>query len=65
MLKRENVFTAHFDKLGSLVWSHCDGRNTVKDILDAVTKAFPDEKNIDQRLFLFIQQIGALNYIRY
>jgi len=53
------------DKLGSLVWKNCDGRKTVKDILNLLEKEFPDEKNIDQRLFLFIQQMGSLNYIIY
>jgi len=37
----------------------------VKEILDVVTKEFADEKNIDQRLFLFLQQLRALCYIVY
>jgi len=65
MLKKENTFSAHFDKLGSLIWTHCDGNNTVSDILDALNKKFPDEKNIDQRLILFLQQIKYLGYITY
>jgi hypothetical protein len=51
------------DKLGSIVWKHCDGKNTLKDILKVLDKEFPKEKNIDQRLFLFIQQMIGLNYI--
>lgn len=65
VLKRENTFEAHFDKLGSIIWKHCDGTRSVKEILAVVTKEFPDEKNIDQRLFLFLQQLNVLNYIRY
>jgi hypothetical protein len=53
------------DKLGSIVWTQCDGDKSVKDILVVVTKEFPGEKDIDQRLFLFLQQLYALNYIRY
>jgi len=34
--------------------------NMDKKVLD---KEFPKEKNIDQRLFLFIQQMIGLNYI--
>ncbi len=64
-LRRENTFEAHLDKLGSAIWNHCDGTMLVKDILTEVTKQFPDEKNIDQRLFLFLQQLKALNYITY
>jgi hypothetical protein len=37
----------------------------VKEILEVITKEFPDEKNIDQRLFLFLQQLKALCYITY
>ncbi|MCX6663022.1 MAG: hypothetical protein NTZ75_02115 [Euryarchaeota archaeon] len=37
----------------------------MKEILDVVTKEFADEKNIDQRLFLFLQQLRALCYIVY
>lgn len=38
---------------------------TVKEILDVIIKEFPEEKNIDQRLFLFLQQLRALGYIVY
>jgi hypothetical protein len=65
VLKKENTFEAHLDKLGSAIWKQCDGTNLVKDILAVVTKEFPDEKNIDQRLFLFIQQLKVLNYLSY
>ena len=64
-IRKDNEFAANMDKLGSLVWKNCDGRKTVKDILNLLEKEFPDEKNIDQRLFLFIQQMGSLNYIIY
>jgi hypothetical protein len=65
VLKRENTFDAHLDKLGSAIWIQCDGTKEVKDILTVITKDFPDEKNIDQRLFLFLQQLKALNYLTY
>jgi hypothetical protein len=64
-LKRDNTFKANLDKLGSTIWKQCEGTKTVKEILDVVTKEFPDEKNIDQRLFLFLQQLRALCYIVY
>ena len=65
IIKKENTFTANLDKLGSLIWENCDGKNTVKQILKIVKKEFPNEKNIDQRLFFFIQQMKSLNYIGY
>ncbi|MCK4348530.1 MAG: PqqD family protein [Thermoplasmatales archaeon] len=65
LIKKENMFTANMDRLGSLVWKNCNGKNTVKQILEIVKKEFPEEKDVDQRLFSFIQQIGSLNYIDY
>ena len=63
VMKRDNIFTAHLDKLGSSVWKQCDGTVTVKEILEKVTVEFPNEKDIDQRLFLFLQQLYSLCYI--
>ena len=63
LVKKDNTFDASMDKIGSLVWKNCDGKNSVKDILEMMKKEFPDEKDIDQRLFLFLQQMQALHYI--
>jgi hypothetical protein len=65
IIRRENIFTANMDKIGSLVWKNCDGNKTVKQVLQIIKKEFPEEKNIDQRLFSFIQQMGSLNYMDY
>jgi len=65
VIRKENMFTANMDKLGSFVWKNCDGERTVGQILEIVKKEFPEEKNMDQRLFSFIQQMANLNYIDY
>jgi len=65
IVRKDNIFTANMDKMGSIVWKNCDGNNTVEKILKILQKKFPDEENIDQRLFLFIQQMGSLGYIYY
>jgi len=65
IVKKDNVFTANMDKIGSVVWKNSDGKNTVEKILKILKKQFPGEENIDQRLFLFIQQMGSLGYIKY
>jgi len=65
ILRREDVFTANLDALGSMIWKQCDGTRSVQQILEVITKEFPKEKDIDQRLFLFLQQLRALNYITY
>ena len=63
LIHKDNVFTARMDKIGSLIWKHCDGSKTVKEILEIIEKEFPSEENLDQRLFLFLQQMHALHYI--
>lgn len=63
LIKKDNIFIANLDNLGSMVWNNCDGKKSVKEILEIIEKEFPKEKNIDQRLFLFLQQMNSLNYI--
>jgi hypothetical protein len=65
ILKRENQFIANMDKIGSIAWEKSNGKNTVEDIINVIENEFPDEVNIDQRLILFIQQMGQLGYITY
>ncbi len=65
ILRREDTFTANLDALGSMIWKQCDGTKSVKQILEVVSKEFPKEKDIDQRLFLFLQQLKALHYLTY
>jgi hypothetical protein len=65
IIKKENFFTANLDRLGSLVWQECDGLKTVAEILEIIEKEFPDEKEIDQRLFLYLQQLESLSYINF
>ena len=63
--RKDDTFAAKMDKIGSLVWRNSDGNRNVSEILEILKTEFPDEKNIDQRLILFIQQMKALNYLAY
>ena len=63
MLKKGDTFNARMDEIGSLVWQNIDGKRTVQDVLHLLEKKFPDQKNIDQRLILFLQQMYHLNYL--
>ena len=65
LLRKENMFDANLDKLGSIVWKNSDGINTVKQILGILETEFPGEKGIDQRLFLYLTQMKNLGYIYY
>ena len=37
ILRKDQELTADMDAVGSLVWKHCDGKNTVADILKTVS----------------------------
>jgi Coenzyme PQQ synthesis protein D (PqqD) len=63
LVKKDNTFNARMDKIGSLIWKNCDGKNSVKDILEMIKREFPNQEDIDQRLFLFLQQMQSLRYI--
>lgn len=65
LIKKDEHFIAKMDKIGTIVWQNSDGKTTVAEILKKLKKEFPDEEDIDQRLFLFLQQIKDLNYIDY
>ena len=65
LLGRENTFTANLDEKGSLIWKLCDGRHTVEEILKELEEKFPDEKDLDQRLFLYLYNLKKLEYISY
>ena len=65
LIHRDDTFTANLDRLGSLVWKHCDGNYSIKQMLEILQKEFLKEENIDQRLFLFIRQMHSLGYISY
>lgn len=65
LIKRKETFSARLDYIGSLVWEHCDGMYTVRDILTMLKERFPEEKNLDQRLFYFLEQMRQLKYLVY
>lgn len=63
LIRKEQYFEATMDDLGSVVWKMSDGTHTVQDILFELEKHHDGEKDLDQRLFLFLQQMKSLNYI--
>jgi hypothetical protein len=65
VLRKKETFTADMDELGSIVWTHCDGKNTVEDILAVLKEKYGDEKDLDQRLIVFLHQMRNLNYLYY
>jgi len=65
LIKKDQIFEANMDEIGSLVWKMSTGKHTVKDILKELEKHHKNETDLDQRLFLFLQQMKSLNYINY
>ncbi|MFH1013371.1 MAG: PqqD family peptide modification chaperone, partial [Thermoplasmatota archaeon] len=63
VLRRQDTFQADMDMLGSFIWQRCDGKRSVEEILNELKKGFPNEKNIDQRLFYFLIQMRQLEYL--
>jgi hypothetical protein len=63
LIRKKNEFCADMDRIGSFVWERCDGKTSVDNILKELEKDFPDEKNIDQRLFVFLTQMAQLDYL--
>jgi len=65
LLGKDDTFTANLDRIGSVVWENCDGRHSVKEILEILEKEFPEEENMLSRLIFFLQQMKKLKYINY
>jgi len=65
LVRKKNEFQADMDAIGSFIWQRCDGKTSVQKILTALEKEFPDEKNIDQRLFVFLTQMKQLDYLMF
>ena len=63
LIRKDNTFSAKMDKIGSFVWQEIDGKKNTSQILTKLKKKFPDEKDIDQRLFLFLRQMNNLDYL--
>ncbi len=58
--------TSHIslDKYGSLLWKSIDGRNTVYDILNIMSDAFPGEKDsMLKRIIAFMHTLQVNKYV--
>ncbi len=55
---KSDYYSIKLDKIGTVVWQHCNGKNTVRDIGEILGKEFgPDIEPIYERLFKFIVQM--------
>lgn len=56
LLRRDPHIFLNLDHLGSFVWTHCDGHNSVEDILKNLKNNF-DEENLEDRLVQFLYDL--------
>jgi hypothetical protein len=63
LLGKQN-FRIKLDPLGSIVWKHCDGEHTIRDILELLQTNFPDEEDLPKRLTMFIHQLVREKFIQ-
>ena len=63
LVRRDNNLVAKLDEKGTIIWENSDGNTTVKKILEVLMKKFPNEDQINQRLYLFLLELYNLGYI--
>ncbi|MBD3223462.1 MAG: PqqD family peptide modification chaperone [Caldithrix sp.] len=63
-LMKTKHFKIKLDKIGTLVWTHCDGNTTVEKIGTEMRKAFGEDLNqIYERLSKFLLQLQREKFI--
>ena len=62
LLRRNPHIFLNLDPLGSFVWKHCDGHNSVEVILTNLKNNF-DEENLEDRLVQFLYDLEKNNLI--
>lgn len=60
----QKYFKIKLDPMGSIVWQHCDGEHTIKDILELLESTFQDEEDLPKRLTMFIHQLVREKFIQ-
>lgn len=57
IIKRK-FYKVKLDTIGSFVWSNCDGKSTVNEIVDRLKKQFGSEvESADERVAKFVQHL--------
>ena len=69
IIRKKNTFDAHPDKIGSLVWKNCNGKNTVMDIFKIIKKTYlsegikKNEDDIKNNLVNYLVDLKMKDYI--
>ena len=62
MMKRP-TFRVKLDARGTAVWLACDGTRSVKEVIAAVSEAFPQEPDTTIRTALFLRELARGGFI--
>ena len=57
--------TIELDEIGSYVIAHTNGCNTVKDIMLLAKRQYPKEKQLDERVIIFLTALRKHRIIKY
>ncbi|MBA7651919.1 hypothetical protein ES703_59748 [subsurface metagenome] len=64
-MKKPN-FKVTLDAVGSFVWEHCDGKNTVKEVAQSLKEEFgKSAEPLYDRLALFFQSLEENRFISF
>ena len=63
-LLREPCFRVRLDRVGSFVWSACDGSRTGREIAGLLAVEFPDMERAEDRLAVFLAHLLAQGHVR-
>jgi len=59
------VIRVRLDEHGTAVWNLIDGKRTIKEIAEALTEHFQQEKNYEYRVVAFFSQLYRQGFVKY
>lgn len=62
--KKPNYFFINLDEIGSFIWTKCNGKNTIEEILHELEEKYGKEM-MKERLIIFLKMLERYGYIKY
>ena len=62
--KSERIYI-RLDANGSAVWNLINGKRTVREIVEMLSKHFVNEEGYDSRITMFVSQLHKSGFIKY
>ncbi len=64
VFKKPNFFFVNLDEIGSFIWKRCNGKKTVKEILEELEETYGKER-MRERLYIFLMALKKYGYIEF